>query len=155
MKKFFILFVLISVLLIISSCTSENDKECFEIKFSEYYQNAEDYQEISILINNYFECIQNAYEKSDKRNLSSFSLSDDYKNISNKLSEINNNSSISINEKYLIRLQILEPYLQMEVYLAERDMLLKCGDNNGQEWYINVKEFLENTYYEYRNREDG
>ena len=114
-------------------------------------------------MNEYFSCVQSAYDKSDKSDLNSFVLSDDYMSISNQLSEISNDNSgfivdgkTNLSKEYLARLQLLEPYLEMEYFIKQKD-LYSAGNGNSaialnEEWFKEVDAFLTATYSEY---EDG
>ena len=89
---FIFIMVLLNVLGL-SACSPQEEDNLINLKFSEYYQNADDYEKIYPLINKYLYYIQNAYDKSDKSDLSSFVLSDEYTKVSNQLSEISNDNS--------------------------------------------------------------
>lgn len=151
--------MLIFALIGLSSCSSQSQDNSFNLTFSEYYQNADDYEKIQPLLNEYLSMIQNAYDKSDKTNLDSFELPKEFTNISNKLAAISNDNSGSIidgktnlSQEYLARLQLLEPYLRMEVYLYEKDLLISNHTSSNTEWFNEVNNFLTNTYDEYENR---
>ena len=138
----------------LSACSSQTKDNSINLTFSEYYQNADDYEKIYPLLNEYFSYVQSAYDKSDKSDLNSFVLSDDYINISNQLSEISNDNSgfivdgkTNLSKEYLARLQLLEPYLQAEVLLAEKAML----SSPNEEWFNEVAVFLTSTYSELQN----
>lgn len=153
-NRTFIFIMLLCTMLGLSACSSQIKDNSINLTFSEYYQNADDYEKIYPLLNEYFSYIQSAYDKSDKSNLNSFVLSDDYINISNQLSEISNDNSgfivdgkTNLSKEYLARLQLLEPYLQAEVLLAEKAML----SSPNEEWFVNMDTFLTDTFSEYKN----
>ena len=87
-KRYIIFIMMFSIILVISACSSQNEETTVNLTFSEYYQNADDFEKIYPLLNEYFACIENAYKESDKTDLNSFVLSDDYNDISNQLSAI-------------------------------------------------------------------
>ncbi len=145
-----------------SACSSQTKDNSINLTFSEYYQNANDYEIIYPLLNEYFSCVQNAYDASDKSDLNSFVLSDDYKNISNQLSEISNDNSgfivdgkANLSKEYLARLQLLEPYLEMEYFIKQKDLLLTGNGNSeivlNENWFTEIGNFLTTTYSEYQN----
>lgn len=153
-NRTFIFIMLLLTVLVSSACSSQTKDNSVNLTFSEYYQNADDYEIIYPLLNEYFSCIQNAYYASDKSDLNSFVLSDDYQNVSNQLSEISNDNSgfivdgkTNLSKEYLARLQLLEPYLQIEVLLAEKSML----SSPNEEWFNKLDVFLTTTYSEYQN----
>lgn len=148
----FIMLLLIALGL--SACSSQTKDDSLNITFSEYYQNADDYEKIYPLLNEYFSCIQSAYDKSDKSDLESFVLPNEYTNVSNQLSEISNDNSgfivdgkTNLSKEYLARLQLLEPYLQAEILLAEKAML----SSPNEEWFVIMGTFLTDTISEYKN----
>lgn len=154
-KHTFTFIMLFLIVLGLSACSSQKTKDdSLNITFSEYYQNADDYEKIYPLLNEYFSCIQSAYDKSDKAELGSFVLPDEYTNVSNQLSEISNDNSgfivdgkTNLSKEYLARLQLLEPYLRAEVLLAEKGML----SSPNEEWFNEVNTFLINTFSKYKN----
>ena len=154
-KHTFTFIMLFLIVLGLLACSSQKTKDdSLNITFSEYYQNADDYEKIYPLLNEYFSCIQSAYDKSDKAELGSFVLPDEYTNVSNQLSEISNDKSgfivdgkTNLSKEYLARLQLLEPYLRAEVLLAEKGML----SSPNEEWFNEVNTFLINTFSKYKN----
>ena len=154
--------MLLLTILVLSACSSQTKDNSVNLTFSEYYQNADDYEKIYPLLNEYFSCIQSAYDKSDKSDLNSFVLSDNYVNVSNQLSEISNDNSgfvvdgkTNLSKEYLARLQLLEPYLEMEYFIKQKD-LLSVGNGNSkialnEEWFNEVAVFLTSTYSELQN----
>lgn len=153
-NRTFTFIMLLLIVLGLSACSSQTKNDSLNITFSEYYQNADDYEKIYPLLNEYFSCIQSAYDKSDKSDLESFVLPDEYTNVSNQLSEISNDNSgfivdgkTNLSKEYLARLQLLEPYLQIEVLLTEKSML----SSPNEEWFMNMNTFLTNVFSEYEN----
>lgn len=153
-NRTFIFIMLFLTIFGLSACSSQTKDDSLNITFSEYYQNADDYEKIYPLLNEYFSCIQSAYDKSDKSELGSFVLPDEYTNVSNQLSEISNDSSglivdgkTNLSKEYLARLQLLEPYLRAEVIIAEKEMLSSPNDD----WFNEVAVFLTSTYSEFQN----
>ena len=161
-KHTFTFIMLFLIVLGLSACSSQTKDDSLNITFSEYYQNADDYEKIYPLLNEYFYCIQNAYDKSDKSDLESFVLQDEYTNVSNQLSEISNDNSgfivdgkTNLSKEYLARLQLLEPYLEMQYFIKQKDLLLVGNGNSeialNEEWFNEVNTFLANTFSEYEN----
>lgn len=146
--------MLLLTVLVSSACSSQTKDNSINLTFSEYYQTANDYEIIYPLLNKYFSCIQNAYDTSNKSDLNSFVLSDDYQNISNQLSEISNddsglvvNGNTNLLKEYLARLQLLKPYLDVEELLAEKSLL----SSPNKEWFNKLDILLTATYSEYQN----
>lgn len=157
-KYYYIFIMLLLTLFGLSSCSSQSQDSSVNITFSEYYQNAADFDKIHPLLIEYFSLIRNAYDKSDKTNLESFELPKEFTDISNELSVIANDNSGSIidgktnlSQEYLARLQLLEPYLRMEVYLSQRELLLSNNSNSNTDWFNEINDFLTNTYDKYKN----
>lgn len=150
----FTFIMLLLIALGLSACSSQTKEDLLNITFSEYYQNADDYEKIYPLLNEYFSCIQSAYDKSDKSDLDSFVLPDEYTNVSNQLSKISNDNSgfivdgkTNLSKEYLARLQLLEQYLRAEAIIAEKVML----SSPNEEWFMNMNTFLTNALSEYEN----
>lgn len=157
-SKCYLVIMLLLTLFGLSSCSSQSQNSSVNLAFSEYYQNADDFDKIQPLLNEYFSLIQNAYDKSDKTNLESFELPKEFTSISDKLLAISNDSSgaivdgkTNLSQEYLARLQLLEPYLRMEVYLAEKEMLLSNKNTSNADWFTEVSTFLTDTYDKYKN----
>ena len=153
-RKHPIIFIMMLLtILSLSACSSQTKDESINLTFSQYYQNADDYDKIYPLLNEYFSGIQNAYDKSDKEDLNTFSLPDNFSEIAKKLSDISNDDSgirtsdgqLNTSNEYIARLKILEPYLRMEVCLAERNML----SSPNEDWFAKLNNMLSETYMEY------
>lgn len=152
-KYSFIFIIMLLTILSLSACSSQTKDESINLKFSQYYQKADDYDKIYPLLNVYFSGIRNAYNKSNKEDLNSFSLPDNFSETAKKLSDISNDHSgirisdgqINTSNEYIARLKILEPYLRMEVCLAERDML----SSPNEDWFEKLNNLLSETYMEY------
>lgn len=157
----FTFIMLLLVMLGLSACSTNDQDNTLNLTFSEYYQDAEDYEKIYPLLDAYFSCIQNAYKNSDKSDLKSFVLPDTYTTISSQLSEISNDTSglitngkTNLSKEYIARLQLLEPYLQTEVLLAEKEVLLAGKailSSSNEEWFTKIEQLLEDTISEYKN----
>lgn len=153
-KRSFIFIMMLLTILNFSACSSQTKDESINLTFSQYYQNADDYDKIYPLLNEYFSGIQNAYNKSDKENLNTFSLPDNFSEVVKKLSDISNDDSgirtsdgqLNTSNEYIARLKILEPYLRMEVCLAERDVL----SSPNEDWFAKLNNLLSETYIEYK-----
>lgn len=156
--KLILLFAIISITL--SACSSQTKDESINLTFSQYYQNADDYDTIYPLLNEYFSSIQDAYNKSDKQDLDTFILPNEYKDISNSLAEISNDNSgavvdgkTNLSEEYLARLKLLEPYLRMEYYLAQKNLLIVGNSSSeaspNEDWFAKLNNLLSETYIEY------
>ena len=148
-RKHPIIFIMMLLtILSLSACSLQTKDDSINLTFSQYYQNVDDYDKIYPLLNEYFSGIQNAYDKSDKEDLNTFSLPDNFSEIAKKLSDISKRTSdgqLNTSNEYIARLKILEPYLRMEVCLAERNML----SSPNEDWFAKLNNLLSETYMEY------
>lgn len=149
--------MMFSIILVISACSSQNEENTVNLTFSEYYQNADDFEKIYPLLNEYFACIENAYKESDKTDLNSFVLSDDYNDISNQLSAISKddskmrvNGELNTSDEYIARIKIINPYLQTELHLSGKE-LLKTSNSINENWFKELETILTEIYSEYEN----
>ena len=156
-KQYIIFIMMFSIILVISACSSQNKKTTVSLTFSKYYQNADDFEKIYPLLNEYFACIENAYKESDKTDLNSFVLSDDYDDISNQLSAISKddskmrvNGELNTSDEYIARIKIINPYLQMELHLSGKE-LLKTSNSTNENWFKELETILTEIYSEYEN----
>lgn len=156
-KRYIIFIMMFSIILVISACSSQNEETTVNLTFSEYYQNADDFEKIYPLLNEYFACIENAYKESDKKDLNSFVLSDDYNDISNQLSAISKddskmrvNGELNTSDEYIARIKIINPYLQMELHLNGKE-LLKTSNSTNENWFKELETILTEIYSEYEN----
>lgn len=134
---------------------SQNKEIASDLVFSEYYQSAKDFEEMSPLLNDFFICVQNAYEKSDKLNFSSFVLADEYTYLSERLSAMADDTSGQfvdgkVNNAYIARVKILRPYLYVEYHLAKKG-LLGFSNTENAEWFNELNDILLDSYNEYAN----
>ena len=156
-KRYIIFIMMFSIILVISACSSQNEETTVNLTFSEYYQNADDFEKIYPLLNEYFACIENAYKESDKMDLNSFVLSDNYNDISNQLSAISKddskmrvNGELNTSDEYIARIKIINPYLQMELHLSGKE-LLKTSNSTNENWFKELETILTEIYSEYEN----
>lgn len=156
-NRIFIFIMVTIIALNLSACTSKTE---VNLTFSEYYQNADDYEKIYPLLNEYFTCIQNAYDESDKENFDTFKLPEKYSDITSQLSTISNddsgmiiNGSINTSDEYLARIQLMNPYLQIEVHLREKE-LLETSNSSSEEWFSELNTLLTDSYSEYQDNHD-
>ena len=156
-KCYIIFIMMFSIILVTSACSSQNEEIMVNLTFSEYYQNADDFEKIYPLLNEYFACIENAYKESDKMDLNSFVLSDNYNDISNQLSTISKddskmrvNGELNTSDEYIARIKIINPYLQMELHLNGKE-LLKTSNSTNENWFKKLETILTEIYSEYEN----
>lgn len=131
------------------------------LEFSEYYQSADNFEEIEPLLNQYFSMVQAAYDNSDKTNLESFVLDDGYEEVADALKEISdevsdNFDNISIYDKQALKqqavqLKLIHPYLLVEVKIAEQNLLLSANYDHLEKpaWFTELEDKLSDTYAEY------
>lgn len=133
----------------------------FSLEFSEYYQQAEDFEELEPLLNQYFSAVQEAYDKSDKENLETFVLDESYEEIFEILSDrqeeydgkLDSLLSLSDEEQkaYLATLKLFHPFLKIHAFILEKDVLLVANDYRAPnvEWFEKFEKNLSDIYIEY------
>ena len=133
------------------------------LEFSEYYQSADNFEEIEPLLNQYFSMVQAAYDNSDKTNLESFVLDDGYDKIADSLTAMqtklfNDFSTIlragsdSAKQTYLAKAQLLEPFSHIEAKIAEGTLSLEDTINNhvrDSDWFDDLSGIISDVYIEY------
>lgn len=131
------------------------------LEFSEYYQSADNFEEIEPLLNQYFSMVQAAYDNSDKTNLESFVLDDGYEEVADALKEISDEVSDGFSdalykseqgrEAYAAQLRLLQPYLFVEYKIAEQNLLLSANYDHLEKpaWFTELEDKLSDTYSEY------
>lgn len=166
-KKILAAVIAVACSLSLSACAPSQG---VTLEFSEYYQSADNFEEIEPLLNQYFSMVQTAYDNSDKTNLESFVLDDGYEEVADALEEIhdkidNSSSSLSIYDKQslkqqIIQLKLMHPYLFVQFKIAERKAILSAKseveERTGEklqaenpEWFTELGEKLSETYTEY------
>ena len=135
----------------------------FSLEFSEYYQQAEDFEELEPLLNQYFGAVQAAYDRSDKQNLETFVWDESYEEVKNTLKEMSEISSdkmsgfFSMTEaekgSYNAALKIYNSSLKINVLITEKDALLVANYNHlyKPEWFSELNDSLLEAYDEYAN----
>ncbi len=135
----------------------------FSLEFSEYYQGAEDFEELEPLLNQYFGAVQAAYDKSDKENLESFVLDESYEDVGAILKEMYEVSSDKMGDfwsmadaeksSYNAALKLYRLYLKTGLIVSEKDFLLVANYNHlyKPEWFAELNDFLLEAYDECAN----
>lgn len=157
MKKLcFALLVLIGIACI-TGCSSK--LEVTTMSFSDYYQSADNFDEIEPALNLYFSCIRAAYDSSNKDSLKSFELADEYIGAKETLSALSQSNgdlpdilgNDDAMKTALVKLQLLEPYLKIEAMLDERLLLLEENKNaKNSQWFDSLNSLVWNSIDEYR-----
>lgn len=163
MKKFRILALALCLIIFTSGCSRKNVYAC--LSFSEYYQGAEDFDEISPQLELYFSLIETAYENSNKKSLSSFVLSEEYdevrdtlqsfydalKNERNDMAQIEDDISYALAEKsYISKLKLLSPYIQVESIIAEQKLMLQASPHiKDEDWFDKLNTVIKDSVREY------
>ena len=138
MKKFlsFCLVLLFSVHLCACGNSASKSKESGLI-ISDYYKEAADYEKIEPLIKQYLSIVHEALNNSDKKNPKTFVLPEKYKTVDKELESLNNYSNLSDvteneeNKKaYLLKSELLSPYLKIETKIAGINIFKVAGGNN-------------------------
>lgn len=150
MKKIIVFLTLVALSISLFSCSGNKENQITKLVYSNYYQNATDFEEIRPALDQYFNSILSAYEESNKKDLNTFILSDSYRNAKSILSSISSDvdfsSAISGNDDdkkhYLAKLKLLEAYAKIEVALAERDILIAVGSNDNEKWFNDLDETI-------------
>ena len=135
----------------------------FSLEFSEYYQQAEGFEEIEPLLNQYFNAVQSAYDRSDKENLETFVLDDSYEAIADVLNEMNEQHSDKIGgffsmsdaEKvsYNAASKLYLCFLKTNLIIIEKKALLIANDDHLYKpyWFVELNDTLLDCYNEYAN----
>lgn len=156
MKRSFLVLVLTS-LLILAGCSSQT--EIKTMTFSDYYRNAESFNEIGPQISIYFSCIRAAYDGSNKTNLESFSLPNEYGDARGELLSfaqadidlsdiLNSDDGLAQN---IAKEKLLRPFLQIEQMLNEKDVLLSANQHvKNEQWFEDLNALVWNSIDEYR-----
>lgn len=133
----------------------------FALQFSEYYQQAEDFEELEPLLNQYFGAVQAAYDRSDKENLETFVLDESYEEIFEILSDRQDecdekfDSLLSLSDEeqknHLATLKLLFPFLKIHAFILEKNFLLAVNDGHVSniEWFEKFETNLSDIYIEY------
>lgn len=162
-KKILAAVIALACSLSLSACAPSQG---VTLEFSEYYQSADNFEEIEPLLNQYFSMVQAAYDNSDKTNLESFVLDDGYEEVADALEEIRDEiDDISIYDKqilkqHVIQLNLVHPYLLVHAKILERDAIVNAKSLEEQrtgerlqaenpEWFTELNEELSETYTEY------
>lgn len=154
MKRF---IIVIMGLMILTGCSSQ--VKIKTLTFSDYYQSAEDFDEIEPQISMYFSCIRDAYENSNQKDLKSFSLAKEYNDAKDKLksftqADVDLSSILDSDDglsKSIAKEKLLRPFLQIEQMLSERDVLLSTNQHlENEQWFEDLNALVWNSIDEYR-----
>lgn len=170
-KHIYFVFMVILIFLFSSACTKSDEnniaieKEPLTIRFSEYYQKAIDYEKIYPLLNKYFNCVQDAYDDSDRTDIATFILNEEYQSVAEELSELSNTHkeeilkitrniySLDINNEVInnniATLKMFEQFLKVEMHLASREILFNSDNDSSDQWFDNLNIILECAYLEF------
>lgn len=164
MKKLAPVLALLCLISCISGCSSKTETE--GISFSEYYQSAEEFEEIRPQLEQYFLCIQSAYENSNKKDIESFELPEEYVEARDTLSsfyELHNERRDDIinikddsertaaEKKYLSTNRLLEPYLGIEAMIAGQKLLMLVSSHvENEDWFEELDDLIKASVEEYR-----
>lgn len=156
MKRFFLALGLMSLMILVG-CSSQT--EIKTMTFSDYYQNAENFDEIEPQISIYFSCIRAAYDGSNKTDLESFSLPNEYSDAKSKLLSfvqtdidlsdvLNSDDGLSRN---IAKEKLLRPFLQIDQMLSEKEVLLSTSQHvENEQWFEDLNTLIWNSIDEYR-----
>lgn len=140
----------------------------FSLEFSEYYQQAEDFEELEPLLNQYFGMVQAAYDRSDKQNLETFVLDDSFEEVEAILSQkqkIHTDKFAEVvtltphkQEPYMAALELYRLYLKVALLISERDFIVVSNTSGfiyNPEWFTELHDSLLDVYNEcaYNNGE--
>lgn len=157
MKELYLTLLTFGIFICVTGCTPK--LEITTMSFSDYYQNADSFDEIEPALNLYFSCIRSAYDNSNKVSLKSFELADEYIDAKNALEAFSqSNGDLSdvlgnddVMEKTLAKLKLLEPYLEIETMLKERLLLLEDDKNaKDTQWFGSLNSLVWDSIDEYR-----
>lgn len=159
-KKILAAVIALACSLSLSACAPSQG---VTLEFSEYYQSADNFEEIEPLLNQYFSMVQAAYDNSDKTNLESFVLDDGYEEVADSLTAMQtklfNDFSVilragsdSAKQTYLAEAELLEPFSHIEAKIAESTLLLEDTINNhvrDTDWFDDLSEIISDAHTEY------
>ena len=159
-KKILAAVIALACSLSLSACAPSQG---VTLEFSEYYQSADNFEEIEPLLNQYFSMVQAAYDNSDKTNLESFVLGDGYEEVADSLTTMQtklfNDFSVilragsdSAKQTYLAEAKLLEPFSHIEAKIAESTLLLEDTINNhvrDTDWSDDLSEIISDAHTEY------
>ncbi len=144
-------------------CSPKTVHAC--LSFSEYYQDVDSFDEISPQLELYFSSIETAYENSDKKKLSSFTLPDEYNeaqkalqsfydDLENEWNDVLLIEDIALRttaeESYVSKLRLLYPYVQIESIIAEQKLILQTSPRTkDEEWFDRLNTTIKDSVKEY------
>lgn len=138
------------------SCGNDDSKKP-KLVIAEQYQIATDYKQIEPLLKEYFTIIEEAYNNSDKQNIETFILPDRYNEVDTALDNLQNSTDmsniISGGDEAMIayqkKLALLQPYLKIELKIAEKNLLGTAGNSSNKEWFNSLSSTLTEAYEHY------
>ncbi len=162
MKRYISLFLVMIICFSFCSCasndnkTTESDSKTTELVIADYYKTATDYNQIEPLLKEYFSVLEEAYANSDKVEFDTFILPDRYNEVKTELNSLQGATDISdilsggddAMLAYQKKLALLQPYLEIEVEIAAKNLLVAAGTNSDEEWF-NTLYFAITEAYEY------
>lgn len=138
------------------SCGNDDSKKT-ELVIAEHYKTATDYEQIEPLLKEYFSIIEEAYNNSDKQKIETFILPDRYNEVDKALDDLQNSTDmsniISGGDEAIIayqkKLALLQPYLKIELKIAEKSVLETAGNNSNEDWFNSLSSTLSEAYEHY------
>lgn len=133
----------------------------FSLEFSEYYQQAEDFEELEPLLNQYFGMVQAAYDRSDKQNLETFVLDDSFEEVAKILTDKRDAHSDTLGlsfylsddeqESYYAALDLYYHFSTLHLLILEKNALLVANNYHAPnpEWFNEFSDTFSEIYTEY------
>lgn len=161
----------------VNKTVNKPTRDFSNLVFSNYYQKAIDYNEIAPVVRRYYACIQEAYDNSDKKDILTFKLPSNFKDVQAemegliyKIAEKDLDAIIKkgdLTESQYINSQMLNPVFTAQELIARGDLMIsviedmtkngaEIGDgwkNDVEKWYAELGQHLDETYEKYKNNE--
>lgn len=149
-----ILFFSIGVILMIAifvSCNKSEHQVLDANLFHDDFKTMENFDVVFPLLYDFFDIVEDAYEASDKVNLSSFVIPEDIlKQYSNEIESWTTvTNALEDGEENLKKLNLMYPVLQVNTKIAEGDLLYVAGNIEHKVWFNEMRSVLNDAYIRY------
>ena len=137
MKKLLAIILALVCLVGVVGCSGEggSDGPITELEFSSYYQSYKYFETTEPLLEQYFESVQKAYNKSDKNDLTTFKLDaageaaadalmDKYRSEDSLISKSDNDGRLKFLNMYI-------PFMGVNTEVAGIELMVTAGDDDG------------------------
>lgn len=147
MKKFPFALVLLCLISCMSGCSSQTTSAA--IPFSEYYQNIDSFDEIRPHLEQYFWYVCSAYVNSDKNNIGSFELPEEFEETQDML------HSFHDERKTMQEVHLFMPFVKINVMIAKQKLMKSVwGCVEDPDWFEKLNTLIEDSMVEYSTRSE-